>query len=303
MSDGLPPGGDGATEDELADAGGSQAHEGGAPAGNGVDGAEASFERTGQSRRESRRIDQLLRERAELRGQLDATRTQRDAAIRAVRHSTAQSIDSDIAALTAQAEQAFLDGDAKTHTQAQTQLNALVARKEVLAAQPLPQQGAAAPPTVSAETQDWIDRNPRFRTDPAWGGEAMKAHRAAMALELAPDTADYFEFVEQQIERRFPGTVNRTEGGQQIEEQSVQSTQQQQQTPSRPGYRGPAPVGRAALPGRPGPATRTVDVIPANMLARVDEFAKASGQTRAEYWASARSLAAAGKMNLDSLKA
>lgn len=302
MSDGLPPGGDGAFEDDLAPAGSPQAHEGGAPAGNGVDGAETAFERQGQSRREARRVDQLLRERAELRDQLAATRTQRDAAIRAVRHTTAQTIDSDIGATQAQLEQAFLDGDAKAHAAAQVQLSTLVARKEALASQPQP-QATVAQPTISAETQDWIDRNPRFRTDPAWGGEAMKAHRAAQALEIQPDTAEYFSFVEQQIERRYPGTVNRGDGGQQTEEHDVQAVQQQQQTPNRPGYRaGPAPVGRAALPGRTGTRT-TVDAIPANMRARVEEFAKASGQSTAEYWASARKLAADGKMNLDSLKA
>jgi chorismate mutase len=163
-----------------------------------VDRDEAAFEATGRSRREDRRIQQLLRERAELREQVGSLQQQRDTAVRAVQRNTAQTIDSDIAAVQEKLKQAFLDGDADAHTLAQTQLASLVNRREAIASQPHPQGGTQAP-AVSAETQDWIARNPRFTSDDAWRGEALKAHTAAVHLGYAVDEPDYFRFVEEQI--------------------------------------------------------------------------------------------------------
>ena len=115
-------------------------------------------------------------------------------------------------------------------------------------AKALPQQVNQVSPAV----QEWIDRgNDWFLTDEAMRLDAIGQHNVAVARKLAPDSKEYFDFIDTRMRALHPDKFDEAEP-------TGEETQQQQRQPAqeqRPASRPAAPAAqRRTVPGQNPPA-------------------------------------------------
>lgn len=131
---------------------------------------------------------------------------------------------------------------------------------------------------LSPRSADWVRRNPQFVTDPRLNQKMIAAHNLAVADGYAPDTDDYFAFVEDTLKmnRREP---SRPVADDQYEDDSALSSA------SKPVQRRSAPP---AAPVSRTPASPSGNRTPSNgvrLTKEQIEAAKISGLTPQEYYA------------------
>lgn len=131
-----------------------------------------------------------------------------------------------------------------------------------------------APPSAA-----WIRAHPEYARDPDKNADMMSAHYAALAKRLAPNSAEYFAFVEKHLglghsdQRR---ENNNGEGDEEVAERIV--SRASEGTQRRQGDEPPP-----AAPGRNGGGGGNKTV---RLTAAEAEAAKISGLTNEEYYAS-----------------
>lgn len=86
-------------------------------------------------------------------------------------------------------------------TEATARLENLKQQKQYYAGQreQLKQQPAQQGPVYDDRVKAWIDRNPRFNSDPAFKAEVLKSHHAALAAGMAEFSPEYFDHVERKV--------------------------------------------------------------------------------------------------------
>jgi hypothetical protein len=256
------------------------------------DRAEEGFERGAsnrEERREERRVQSLLKDRhsdrsriAELEARL-AEKEARDAKGRV------SLLDADMASAEAEARDAFADGDADKASRANRRMAELAAERkaaELEGAQAERNAANAKRPAVAAESADWIERNSGwFKKDEKKTKLALIAHEEAVTVEgLQANSPEYFEFIEQRVEDKFPGTVAR-DGGDELEDEPEERPAPRQVS------RGPAAVSRQSAP--PATRGRTITATAAQV-----EAAKIAGVPIQDYMARRSVLARTGRLEV-----
>lgn len=258
------------------------------------------------SRREEKRFNRLLRDRATLA----ETLSERENRILELENRlAAQAADAGkakVEGLTGDLERtrdelraAQAEGDSDKAADLALRLAELAADRKALQYEtehappprPQPQQ-----PRVRPEVQDWMDRNSWFKPQANKASNtpatklALIAHTEALEVEgLAVNTPEYFAYIEDRVDQRFPGTVERDDVDepeeQDVEEppRRVQQQQPQYRQPLRQAAtRGPAPVGRGNAPAlRPQPRSAA---LPKPTNEDIDH-AKVSGVSLQDYLA------------------
>jgi hypothetical protein len=186
------------------------------PAG-GSGGGEPATGGNSRERREERRFGEqvrLNREQARTIGLLESRlREAEEAGFKSRGAAIAAEIEREEEA----ARRAFADGDPEQtikSTRRVARLEAEAVAAEVMHRNGAPASGASAkaPPAFTTQTQEWLDENPWFFTDPVKGAAARAADGEAKANRLAPDTPGYWAFIRTRVNSQFPGTVREPEG-------------------------------------------------------------------------------------------
>lgn len=124
-------------------------------------------------------------------------------------HNGITAAKSEAERLTAEAARAFEEGRwsdgaalSRDAAAAQVKVDGYEQRKRMIAearekVKNAPQQQESA---VSQRTQQWIDAHPRFTTDELYNGWAIAAHREALRKNIAPDSDQYFDYVNKRLE-------------------------------------------------------------------------------------------------------
>jgi hypothetical protein len=229
------------------------------------------------SRREDKRFQRLLRDRHELHDTLG----QREARIadlerQLATHTTdagkarVESLTSDLERTRDELRTAQAEGDPDRAADLALKLAELAADRKAVQVQtehePPPPRQQAPQQRLRPEVQDWMERNTWFKPQANKASNtpqtklALIAHNEAIEVEgLDANTPEYFTYIEDRVDQRFPGTVER-EDTEYLEEPELDE-QPPRRAPQQPQYRqqprpaatrGPAPVGRgAALVARP----------------------------------------------------
>lgn len=162
-------------------------------------------------------------------------------------------------------------------------LNKLEEGKVAMESRPRQEEYSSADPVemfasqLSARSADWVRRNPQFVTDPRLQQKMIAAHNLAVADGYAPDSDDYFSFIEDtlRMNRREPPRALSLD---QEEDSALSSASKPTQRRSAPPA---APVSRTSTApsgnrSRPNEVRLTKDQI---------EAARISGVTPQEYYA------------------
>lgn len=185
-------------------------------AGAAPEGARAGDPTAGNARerREAARYGELARRNDEMARELAQLRSRLAEAEEAGNKARVSSIEREIEAASTTARQAFADGDPEAHVKAVRDVADLSARKALAEARPVSAPVAAAPaaPVYTTQTQAWLDENPWFHSNQDARKEALKAHGAAKASGLVEDTPAYWSFVQERVNRTFPGLAKEPEG-------------------------------------------------------------------------------------------
>lgn len=59
-------------------------------------------------------------------------------------------------------------------------------------------------PQITPAAQAWINRNPKFTTDPEYAQEAESAYALAVRRGISPDSVECFKFVDSRLKQIFP---------------------------------------------------------------------------------------------------
>lgn len=265
-----------------------------AEAGTG-DGGGAAGGGNARERRERQRFAELMRQNREAQRDIALLRSRLDEAEEAGFKSRAASIDREIEAAEAAVLRTFSDGDPEGHVKAVRQVADLSARKAVEGIRPgVAKPASTAPaPQYTKRTQEWLDANPWYGSDPDATAAAKAADRAAQTKGLVADTPEYWRFVRDQVNAAYPGTVVEPDGfpkdpaGGNGEGGGADHAAADRQDPpaataaARPnggGGGGGAPVSRGSMTSRPGGDLR---LSPEQL-----EAAKVAGVTPQQYLAS-----------------
>lgn len=163
-----------------------------------------------------RTADQERRAAAEARDQAARIARDRRGDQRAAVEGSLRAAEAQLESARAQYRQARETGDTDAELEAQSSLaEATYAKKQAeayLAQNPAGQdQGYVPTPnngtggrTLSSAAQAWVDRNPRFNSDPQFRTHAMAAHQSAIDDGITTDSPAYFRFIDDSLKRAFP---------------------------------------------------------------------------------------------------
>lgn len=170
-------------------------------------------------------------------------------------------------------------------------LNQASGELETLKAAPQPTERPAQQGGPGPAAQAWINRNPRFNSDPAFKQAAIAAHAEALTDGILAESPAYFRHIEGKLAEQF----GQNQDGQQERQQQMQEPR----TPQRRDQFNGAPPSRGSGEGASrantvqtllGPVTvnRRADgkigiQIPQNLRENFEEGAKITGMTLAEY--------------------
>lgn len=262
------------------------------------DGAEEAFEQGGSRReraREERRVQSLLKDRHQDRSRIADLERRLAEADAARAKGRVTDLDADMAEAEKEARNAFADGDADAAAKANRRLAELAAERK--AAELEEQQVASAARTQKGpapEAAEWIERNSEwFQKDQRKTKLALLAHDEAVNVEgFAPNSPEYFEFIEERVESKFPGTVTQRSAPADDTDLDDEDEAPPARQPRPAASRGAAPVTRAPSGGgaRPG---RTLAATPAQV-----EAAKIAGVPITEYMARNAVLRRAGRLEI-----
>lgn len=152
-----------------------------------------------------RALDERDRRIAELEAQLTQTGS-------AVVTANTQAADAMIAGAEAALRKAFEDGNAEEMVKAQKNLALAVSAKteaeRLKASQPKGDEGRTdtrqPEGRYSAESQEWIDQNPWFESDPAMRQSAIGFHHHIIRNGYLPDTPEYFAELDRRMRLSYP---------------------------------------------------------------------------------------------------
>lgn len=186
-----------------------------------------------------------------------------------------------IAALSSQDHQAVADIDIHI-SDAMNRLQQLNLGKEALESQPQQPYVKMPPPIdpveqfasqLSQRSAEWIRRHPEYVTDPRKNQKMLAAHYAALGEGIAPDTDDYFRYVEDSL---TPARVKAE--------------------PESPMSAASAPAARKAPPPA-APVSRSGTGKTTRLTRDEVEMAAMMGQTPEEYAKNKAALQREGKLN------
>jgi hypothetical protein len=194
----------------------------------GRDAAEEAFQRGADERsdaadrREQRRFDRALRDRAILRQQLAESEAARAAERAAFAAERAKLLGTEIERAEQDLAAAVSAGDAEAQARANRRVAEIAAARTAAGYEARQAKERAegaerdakavreAPPESagpSAATQRWLDQNRWWGQDQRMTRQAMVLHAEAVEDGLDPDTPEYFRHIEAGLETRFPGKV------------------------------------------------------------------------------------------------
>lgn len=161
-----------------------------------------------------KRLAVYSRQRNEARAELDRERQARIAAERALAEhfktslaSSDESLEREFKAAQMRQQRAFQEGNGEEVSAASAELARIAAQQSEVRRQA---QGVRIPeehrpqPQVSSRTQEYIDANPWFETDPEARELAIVSDRQAKQRGLQADTPEYFDFVTKRVKAVFP---------------------------------------------------------------------------------------------------
>jgi hypothetical protein len=216
-----------------------------------------------------RRAEELERRLTDLEGRLTETGT---AAVTA----SGEAADARIAHAEAALQKAFEDGNASEMVKAQKDLALAVSAKveveRTKAQQPKaddgrtdnrqPQQGR-----YSEESQEWIDANPWFESDPAMRQSAIGFHHHIIRKGFRPDTPEYFTELDRRMHLAYPDFFD--------DEGEEEAPPAKKPAGKQPGKTAVAPVNRAN-----GAAAGTINL---KLTEAEREIARSTGVPELEY--------------------
>lgn len=271
------------------------------PAGGSRDREADEFE-AGRSRRDQRREDnrfrRVLRDRDLARQEVAALRRQLAEAQADSAKSRVSEIEAEIEAAETEQRDAMADGDADRAAKATRRVAVLATDRKVAEIEAANAERTAKAAPADPAVTEWVQRNASWfqSKDPAQAKKqklAVLAHEEARDVEgFAVGSPDYFRYIEERVEAKFPNTVIR--GADDDEEDDDDEFDTQPPARVSPTRAGAAPVTRGASPtsARPGAGRRgrTMEATPEQV-----EAAKVSGVTIQEYMASAVALDRQGR--------
>jgi hypothetical protein len=292
----------------------------------GGDAAEDAFNRGADERsdagdrREQRRFDRVLRDRAILRQQLLDERAARAADQATFAADRARILGTEIERAEQDMMAAVSAGDAEAQARANRRVAELAAartaasyearsakeRADGASAQAKTEREAPAEAAgPSQATQRWLDQNRWWGQDQRMTRQALVLHQEALEDGFEPDTAAYFRHIEAGLETRFPGKVTTVyskpgAGGARPAREAAADEGDGEAAAADPALAarvparsasGAAPASRAAS-GGPAPAAGSLRLSPEAV-----EMAKILGITPAQYAARATQLVSEGRIS------
>ena len=246
------------------------------------------------ARREDRRVQSLLKDRHSDRSRIAELEQRLALQERERAKGRLTDLDADMAATERAARDAFADGDADAAAKANRRLAELAAERKAAEMQDAEAERASTASQnrgPAPEAAEWLERNAAwFNKDKKATALALAAHNEALQVEeLTPNTPEYFAFIEEKVEGRFPGLVVRDED----EDEELEDAPPPSRRPLS--ARGAAPVAPNRTPptGRPAGGSRHVKATAAEV-----EAAKVAGCSVQEYKAAQLERSRSGRLEI-----